>query len=436
MEHYVLIGAGSASFIRGLLADLVAARQPCEIRLVDINPAALAVATQLARKMIDQTGAPIQLRAHTDRRVMLPGATAVICTVGVGGRRAWEQDVFIPRQYGIFMPVGDTVGPGGTARAIRMIPAMVAIARDVAELAPDALFFNYSNPMAPICQAITQAVGIPVTGLCHGVLHVLQYVAETLQLPAASLQASYAGYNHLTWLTSISSDGVDCFPRMRAHARSLQHIPGQAAEQNRFSWELFDLVGAFPAVIDRHVTEFFPQFFRDGRYYDMRLGTDAYSFEGTIASGDAEYAAMAADALSDTPLPETLFIREAGEHEQVMDIITTMRTQNDAVYAVNLPNTGQVPDLPRGAIVETPAHMVNGRLTPITQAPLGVAAAGMLASRYAWVDAVVYAALQRDKAAFLHALIIDGAVGSLADVHALGTALWDHTTQYIDPAHT
>ena len=62
------------------------------------------------------------LRATTDRREVLPGATAVICTVGVGGRRAWEQDVFVPRKYGIYAPVGDTVGPGGTSRALRMIP--------------------------------------------------------------------------------------------------------------------------------------------------------------------------------------------------------------------------------------------------------------------------------------------------------------------------
>lgn len=433
MERYVLIGAGSAAFIRGLLADLVAARQPCEIRLVDINPGALAVATQLARKMIEQTGAPITVQAATDRRVLLPGATAVICTVGVGGRRAWEQDVFIPRQYGVFMPVGDTVGPGGSARAVRMIPAMVAIARDVAALAPDALFFNYSNPMAPICQAITQVVGVPVTGLCHGVVHVLQYLAQTLAVPYAGLQAEYAGYNHFTWLNRITSDGVDLFPRMRAHAATICSKPGQAAQQNRFSWELFTLVGAFPAVIDRHVTEFFPQFFRDGRYYDMRLGTDAFSFERTIAEGDAEYGAMAADALSDTPLPASLFVREPGEHEQVVDIIRSLRSNDDAVYAVNLPNTGQVPDLPRGGIVETPARIVDGRLTPLTQAPLGIAAAGMLASRYAWVDAIVDASVRKDKEAFLHALIIDGAVGSMADVHAMGSALWHHTTQYIDP---
>ena len=96
--------------------------------------------------MIQARKAPIQLKASTDRRQVLQGAEVVITTIGVGGRRAWEQDVFIPRKYGISMPVGDTAGPGGTSRALRMIPAMVDIARDVLELAPEACFSITPTP--------------------------------------------------------------------------------------------------------------------------------------------------------------------------------------------------------------------------------------------------------------------------------------------------
>src|SRR5438270_11262740 len=110
--------------------------------LVDVDPEALQVAERLTRKLLDLPKSPIRLSAATDRRAVLSGATAVICTIGVGGRRAWEQDVFIPRKYGIFQPVGDTAMPGGSSRALRMIPAMVGIAKDVLDLAPQALFFN------------------------------------------------------------------------------------------------------------------------------------------------------------------------------------------------------------------------------------------------------------------------------------------------------
>ena len=115
-ERFVLIGAGSAMFTRGMVADLIQRGEECDLALVDIDPEALAVAEGLTRKMIEARRSPIELSASLNRRDVLPGATAVICTIGVGGRRAWEQDVFIPRKYGIYQPVGDSVMPGGTSR--------------------------------------------------------------------------------------------------------------------------------------------------------------------------------------------------------------------------------------------------------------------------------------------------------------------------------
>ncbi len=150
----VLIGAGSAMFTIGVVSDLIKAGIKAELALVDIDPIALDTAKKLSKKMIHSGNSSIKLSAGMERRKLLRDATAVITTIGVGGRRAWEQDVFIPRKYGIFMPVGDSVGPGGTSRALRMIPAMVDIAQDVIDLAPDSLFFNYANPMAPICYAV------------------------------------------------------------------------------------------------------------------------------------------------------------------------------------------------------------------------------------------------------------------------------------------
>ncbi|NLD72006.1 MAG: alpha-glucosidase/alpha-galactosidase, partial [Chloroflexi bacterium] len=133
-KRIVLIGAGSAVFTRGLVADLILSPElgPWEIRLVDIDPEALAVAEGLSRRMVAARGANVRVEASTDRRDLLPGADLVVTTIGVGGRRAWEADVTVPRRYGIYQPVGDTVMPGGISRAMRMIPALVDIARDIA----------------------------------------------------------------------------------------------------------------------------------------------------------------------------------------------------------------------------------------------------------------------------------------------------------------
>jgi len=314
MEKIVLIGAGSAVFTLGLVADLIRTGWETKLALVDTNPEALEVAEKLTRKMIAFKGAPIEISAAADRREVLPAATAVICTIGVGGRRAWEQDVFVPRKYDIFMPVGDTVGPGGISRALRMIPPMVAIAEDVLDLCPQALFFNYGNPMAAVCRAIRKATNADVIGLCHGVPHTARYLAGALGVPPESLSYNGMGINHLTWLFDIRVDDQDVRDRLSDIASQKTaaardgcpegNNPYRSPCGDAFSWGLYGLFGAFPAPLDRHVVEFFPQFFRRGDYYDRKLGLEVFSFEGTIADGDANYEQMKADALNPEPLPE------------------------------------------------------------------------------------------------------------------------------------
>ena len=426
-EKVVLIGAGSASFTRGLLADLIRGEWPADLALVDTDPDALAVAEGLARKMIQAAGATIDVAASTDRRDVLPGATAVICTVGVGGRRAWEQDVLIPRKYGIYQPVGDTVMPGGTSRALRMIPAMVGIAQDVLDLAPDALFFNYGNPMAPVCRAVRKATGAEVVGLCHGVFDVGRYLAGLLATAPTNVAYTAVGMNHLTWFTEVRVGGRDALPLLRDVAA--ERLAKQ--NDNPFSWQLFTWFGAFPAVLDRHVSEFFTQFFADGKYYGKTLGVDAFSFEDTIAGGDQAYDEMRQAALSADPLPDDYFERIVGEHEQVLDIIQAIRQDAGRVYSANLPNRGQVPNLPAEAIVESPAIATGAGLRPIAQPPLPPGVVGTLATRLAWVETVVEAALEGSRAKVVQALILDGAVDSVETAVKLADELLAAQAAYL-----
>ena len=440
-ERIVLVGAGSAVFTAGLIADLIRLGEPADVALVDPNPGALHVALRLAQKMIAASGAPLTLRAALDRRDVLPGATAIICTVGVGGRRAWEQDVFVPRRYGIYAPVGDTVGPGGSSRALRMIPAMVDIARDVLDLAPDALFFNYGNPMAPVCRAIRKATGAPVVGLCHGVMETARYLARALDADVADLRYTATGINHLTWFTDVAVGEEDAMPRLRAiaaarAAEAPAHSPAgdspyESPEDNPFTWRLMHWFGAFPAVLDRHVTEFFPQFFREGHYWHKRLGVDAFSLEGTIADGDQTFADMSAVALSDDPLPAEYLAQFGGEHEQVMDIIRAVRTDAGLVVSANLPNADQAPSLPSDVIVEGPARVDRRGVTALPQPPMPAGITGTLATRYQWVEVIVEAALERSRDKFVQALVLDGAVSSIDQAAALADDLLAAQARYL-----
>ena len=450
-EKIVLIGAGSAMFTRGMVADLIASNIRCTLALVDIDPDALAIAQQLAKKMISARKATITLEAFQDRRKALPGATVVITTIGVGGRRAWELDVFIPRKYGLFYPVGDSVGPGGTSRALRMIPPMIAIARDILELAPDALFFNYANPMAPICRAVRKTTGANVVGLCTGTWDTALYLAKALNADFTDLSYTVAGINHLTWFTGVWLHGVDVMPRLHQIAAQRLARVAEALENAKtgkapiphcnspfessydfpFSWQCVQWFDAFPAPQDRHITEFFPQLFRTGAYYGKQLSVNEFSFEGTIADGDRIYAEMRTDAFSSQALTESYFQKLGGEHEQAVGIIQAIRSNSTRSYFANLPNTGQVPNLPLDAVVETSAITTGTGIDAIVQPALSSALLGTLSTRYQWVETVVEAAIEASRAKLIDALILDGGVQSPDQAVALADEFLDAHKKYL-----
>lgn len=429
-EKIVLIGAGSAMFTRGLLLDLLRRGWDCDLALVDTNPEALAVAEGLCRKMLAAKQAPVTLTTSTDRRQVLSDATVVITTIGVGGRPAWEQDVLIPRKYGIFQPVGDSVMPGGTSRCLRMIPAMVGIAKDVLDFAPDALFINYANPMSAICRAVRKATGAEIVGLCIGVCWIASQIAKWFSLDPSSLRYSAIGINHLTWFVEVQANGEDLLPRMREYAERQLATSDVDSITDPFCLHLLRLFGAYPAPGDRHVSEFFPEFFPHGSHFGKTLGVDRFSFEGTISTGDAAYAEMKELAFA-PGAADHLFAEAGGEHSQALEIIDSVRQGAGRTYSASLPNQGQVPNLPLGSVVEAPAIATAQGLKPIAQRPLLPAIAGTLARRFAWVETVVEAALEGSREKFIQALILDGAVGDVDTAERMADELLAAQAEYL-----
>ena len=445
MNKIVLIGAGSAVFTRGLVADLILFDDlgPWELGLVDVDPTALETAEGLSRRMVESREANIAIRASTDRRELLPGANVVVSTIGVGGRRAWETDVAIPRKYGVFQPVGDSVMPGGISRAMRMIPTLVELARDVQALCPDAWFFNYSNPMTANCWAVREATGMPVVGLCHGLFHVERQLAEFLDAPPEEVTSLFAGLNHLTFIFDLRWQGRDAWPIVREKLAAERSRPadernlgrtfadGFKAADNPFSWSLFDAYGAYPAVNDRHVVEFFPERFPGGRYYGKTLGLDAFSVEEIIAWGDERYAAMRRQALGEEPLDERIFERTAGEHEQLLYILRSMHRDERRVFSVNLPNQGAVPNLPPDAVLELPAAATATGLRPLQIPDFPDPLAAIVTRKLAATRLTVEAALTGDRKLFVEALLTDGAVTEREAAEKMGDELLTAQQRYL-----
>jgi len=448
----VLVGAGSVVFTRGLVADLIQSPDlgPWTLGLVDIDPDALETAHGLVRRMLAVQHADIAVEASTERQDLLCDADVVVTTIGVGGRRAWESDVFIPRKYGIYQPVGDTVMPGGISRAMRMIPALVDIARDVKKLCPGAWLFNYSNPMTANCWAIREATGVPVVGLCHGTFHVVRQLASFIGAPPKEVTALYAGLNHLTFIHDLRWRGRDAWPLVRARLAQeqgdsvdVQSLGSQFPEmgaafsesfpstENPFSWSLFETYGAYPAANDRHVTEFFPERFPSGTYYGKTLGVDAFSFEGTIEHGDRGYAQMRAQALGEAALDERIFARGAGEHEQLVEILRCLWADERKVFASNVPNRGAIPGLPDDAILELPTVTTATGLRALQMADLSEPLKAILSRKLAATRLTVQAALQGDRRLFVEALLVDGAVQDAQIAEELATELLSAQQTYL-----
>ena len=438
----VLIGAGSSVFTQGLIADFIQLKEefePLEIALVDIDQKALDSITNLSKKMISSKGANIKITSYLNRRKALPEADVVVTTVAVGGRRAWENDVLIPRKYGIYQPVGDTTMPGGISRAQRMIPVMLDIARDVKEICPNAYFFNYSNPMTAICEAIKKSLDINVIGLCHGFIHVENYLAKFLEVPKSQLSALGVGINHLTYMYDIRVNGIDAkemlndkLQKQKYNSDNLQKDDGDLNyRDNPFSWSIYEKFGVFPAVLDRHVVEFFPERFATGDYHGKKLGVNAFSFEAVISDGDRTYEEMHEIANGTRELNYDLFDRTEGEHEQLVDILRSLYRNDRKIFSVNMKNNGAVSNLPNHAVLELPAVASGRGFIPLHITDFPDMIASIVRKRLSVIDLTVEAALTGNFSLFVEALLADGSIRTEATAINLANDLLQSHRKYL-----
>lgn len=448
-KKMVIIGAGSAMFTQGLITDLIKMNpggHEWSIALCDIDEEVLKNVTSLVKKMLKVKKLDVEVTASPDRCEVLPGADYVISTIGVGGRRAWEQDVYIPRKYGVYQPVGDTAMPGGISRAMRMVPAMVDIVNDTKRLAPKAFFFNYSNPMAVICRALNKAVDFPVTGLCIGTAGSEWYIADYMGYERSRVTSLAAGINHCTFIYDYRVDGKSVKEEIRQRiskdysaAFDSEMIDRYHGKQEGietdlgepFSWDFFLRYGAYPAPGDRHITEFFTEYFPGGAYYGKRLGVDAYSFEGTIKWGDEIHEHMMGMARSEEDLPDDFFDHSHGEHEQLISIIDSIERDSRKTFYVNVPNRGAIPNLPNWAVVEMPAVATAGGLVPVYLNDFPAPLACMTNRFLAGVEMTADAALTGDRQLMEEAIMMGGYLTDRVAVHKMVDELIEAQRQYL-----
>ena len=227
MKKFAFIGAGSFVFTRNLVRDLLTfpAFEDCQIALMDINPERLERITAYAQRINEAFGGKAVITATTDRAQALDGADGVVCTVFNGDTPVWRYDIEIPKAYGVDINVGDTRSVSGIFRALRNIPLMLDICRDIETYCPRAVFLNYTNPMSMLCKAMQTHSRVEVTGLCHSVQGTAKMLAEWIGAKPEDMTYTCAGVNHQAFYIDLRCKGEDAYPLLRkALELSLIHI--------------------------------------------------------------------------------------------------------------------------------------------------------------------------------------------------------------------
>src|SRR6478752_7099011 len=219
MPRIAFIGAGSTVFARNLIGDVLCLPELADdttFALMDIDPGRLKTSTRVADRLVAARGAGARVEATLDRREALAGADYVVTCFQVGGLEATKRDFEIPKRFGLRQTIADTLGVGGISRALRTIPVLLGVCRDMEELCPDALLLQYVNPMAMLCWAVAEASPIRTVGLCHSVRHTAGELAADLGVTRDELDYDVAGINHMAFFLRLELYGEDAYPALRA----------------------------------------------------------------------------------------------------------------------------------------------------------------------------------------------------------------------------
>jgi alpha-galactosidase len=445
----VFIGGGSYQWIPKLLLDIAdtPSLADAEIVIEDIDPRPIPDLVDFAHHVARVRGVGLTATGTTDQRAALDGADHVVVCISTGGLDAMRHDLEIPQRYGIRQSVGDTVGPGGILRGLRNIPVMLGIARDMAEICPDAWLLNLTNPMTTLTRAVLRETPVTAIGLCHEVAIALYTLSLILDCDPREMHPTVAGINHLPFITALDVGGDDGLamlqavladPDARARRVEIGGTTGHEAVSaggsftvdsllaaNRVKIELFAHFGVLPAAGDRHLVEFFAGFLTEESRWGARWGVH-------LTSVDDRRQWLAHFIREFERLRGTDDLPREPSGEMVAAIVDSRLRDRPRDVPLNIANHGQVPDLPADVVVESmvtvDAQGARGR----DVIPLPVVLAEQIRRVSAAQELVVEAAVTGDRALVRDALLLDplagridyDALGRMADEMIDATAAW------------
>jgi len=434
MARITFIGAGSFGFTRGLVRDILTfpALRDAEIVLMDINSQRLSYIEKAIRRIVSEGAYPARVEVTTDRKKALRGADAVICTILAGAVDVWKWDVLIPNKYGVSTNVGDTRGPSGIFRALRTIPIMLSICRDMEKECPRAILLNYTNPMAMLCRAMQKATSIKVSGLCHSVQGTAQMLAHWAGVPYEEVDYTCAGINHMAWYTKFEHKGVDLYPKLRKVVSGNRKILNEEQVRN----EMFLKLGYYVTESSGHNSEY-NWWFRKRRDLLRKYctsgtgwnpGKESYILKG-YQQAEKQWKKWITASLND---PKPLDLKRG--HEYAASIINAWMGGEMFQFNGNVANKGYVDNLPREACVEIPVIANSKGFNPLRVGSLPPQCAALNNLTIAVEEMAVEGALRGDPEMVYHACCYDplsAAVLSLEEIRRMVNEMFAKSRRWL-----
>lgn len=377
------IGGGSRGWAWGLMSDLAS----CEdisgtVALYDIDKQAARNNEIIGNKFNQAEGAKSCWKyiAVDEIGEALTGADFVIISILPGTFDEMESDVHTPEKYGIYQSVGDTSGPGGILRAMRAVPMFEEIAENIRKYAPQAWVINYTNPMTLCVKTLYRVFPeIKAFGCCHEVFGTQKFLCRMVEetfgeekVERHEIKVNPVGVNHFTWLTKATYKNKDLFPYYAKFCKNKINentdegpvdsnwMNSHFASHEKVKMDLFNRFGYIAAAGDRHLAEFC-----EGKWYleSPKRVEEMHFALTTVAYRKEELRIRLEKSKRLVSGEESVEIKCTGE--EGTNQIRALLGMGELVTNVNIPNRGQIPNLPLGAVVETNAVFTSNSLTPV-----------------------------------------------------------------------
>ena len=437
MKKIVFIGSGSFTFTRNVVKDLLTfpAFLDAEIALVDIDPKRLEYSKRVCEHIKEKLGAKdVKITATADRTEALVGADGVLCTIFNGDLDIWRYDLEIPLRYGVSMNIGDTRSVAGIFRAARNIPIMLDICRDIEKYCPDALFLNYTNPMAMLCRAMQLHTNVSVTGLCHSVQGTIKMLSNWAGVPVDEVTYTCAGVNHQAFYTEIKHKDKDLYPILREKVKDpaiydkervrnemFMHLGYYVTESSGHNSEYNAWFRKRPDLLKKYCAEHEGQGWNPGVYgYSISERTDRLQNYYKYIDEWMETAEITKDQRSP---------------EYASEILNAVIGDGNPIqFNGNVINDGCIPNLPANACVEIPVVASRFGLRKCYVGNLPDEVAILVNNTARMENLAVDAIIEKDKQKLVRAVYMDplcSAVLSLEEIESMCNELFEVNKDYL-----